>query len=492
MARMKTPLLILMWLFLTRLAIAQNDVGKQAETAYQNKQFDKAAILFLQVQDYYDAACSFALGGKKKEALTTLTKAVDDGYTNLSHINEDSDFASLRGTTEWKTTLTKIEKIIRETASSVKKITVLENNNYLLNNKVDYLNYPDDISKKEYADLKALIEKDVNVAGMTDQQLIIELLNWVSSQWDHDGINEAPDSLNSYQIVLSARDGNRYRCVEYGGVLSDALKSFGFVSRSLGLTTPDVAYGGFGMGHVATEVWCNSLQKWIFVDPQFSVYVQHKGQYLNYYDIYIRYKEGKYDEISFLPTEKYARKRKLDLAAYQQEYKAFQKQYFGFINASYRFQNQKQSLALMLDGTAPYLTFQGQTSVDMVFTKNPDDFYFDMNRVSISFSFQQTSRFLEISKRYNIRTDGQYKRHMAEFAPVPNLNLSLLHNMPWFDHYEVRLNGKLLEADAKGRYPANLTEGVNSLEAVAINKSGLKGIPTKMVLRYGTDQLTEK
>ena len=66
MARMKTPLLILVWLFVAQLVMAQNDVGKQAETAYQNKQFDKAAILFLQVQDYYDAACSFALGGKKK------------------------------------------------------------------------------------------------------------------------------------------------------------------------------------------------------------------------------------------------------------------------------------------------------------------------------------------------------------------------------------------------------------------------------------------
>ncbi len=33
------------------------------------------------------------------------------------------------------------------------------------------------------------------------------------------------------------------------------------------------------MGHVVSEVWSNTLDKWIFLDPQFSIHAKHQGRF---------------------------------------------------------------------------------------------------------------------------------------------------------------------------------------------------------------------
>lgn len=45
----------------------------------------------------YNAACSWALGGRPKEALDALERAVDQGWDDAAHMRKDDDLASLRG-----------------------------------------------------------------------------------------------------------------------------------------------------------------------------------------------------------------------------------------------------------------------------------------------------------------------------------------------------------------------------------------------------------
>lgn len=46
---------------------------------------------------YYNLACSYALLGKKQEALTALQKAVALGYSDFRHLRKDADLKSLDG-----------------------------------------------------------------------------------------------------------------------------------------------------------------------------------------------------------------------------------------------------------------------------------------------------------------------------------------------------------------------------------------------------------
>ncbi|MFK7770520.1 MAG: hypothetical protein AB8F94_00220 [Saprospiraceae bacterium] len=51
---------------------------------------------------YYNGACSASLIGKKEVALEYLEKSIKKGYTNIWHIEKDSDFKNINETEEWE------------------------------------------------------------------------------------------------------------------------------------------------------------------------------------------------------------------------------------------------------------------------------------------------------------------------------------------------------------------------------------------------------
>lgn len=58
----------------------------------------------------YNAACVFALRGKKTEALDWLAKAAEKGFSGADHMAEDTDMDSLRNEPRYKEIVAKIEK----------------------------------------------------------------------------------------------------------------------------------------------------------------------------------------------------------------------------------------------------------------------------------------------------------------------------------------------------------------------------------------------
>ena len=173
--------------------------------------------------------------------------------------------------------------------TKLQKISITKTNNIL-----DVLVVPDWVYQpKETSELKKLKsyveEKGFNPSLETEKDFVLSALSWVSSQWQHDGMNEPPKSFQALDILKEVHGKKvRYRCVEYGLVLSEVLQSYGFVTRTLALRSKNVAYGGFGQGHVAMEVWLNDIGKWIFLDPQFGVYLTTAKSKipLNYFEIY--------------------------------------------------------------------------------------------------------------------------------------------------------------------------------------------------------------
>jgi hypothetical protein len=116
--------------------------------------------------------------------------------------------------------------------------------------------------------------------GTTELKKQLALLAWTNSRWQHNGSNE-PSKSDALTILKEAQAGNKFRCVEYGIVLRSVLAAAGFNARTLALKTKDVEITKFSAGHVLTEAWSNTYQKWFLLDGQFNAVPTLNGIPLN-------------------------------------------------------------------------------------------------------------------------------------------------------------------------------------------------------------------
>ena len=100
---------------------------------------------------------------------------------------------------------------------------------------------------------------------------------WVRTRWEHNGSNmpEKPDPLS---ILEEAKQGKRFRCVEYSAVLAAALNAVGVRARVLSLLTEDVETRESGAAHVVAEAYLSDRKKWVMVDGQYDVIPTRKGK----------------------------------------------------------------------------------------------------------------------------------------------------------------------------------------------------------------------
>lgn len=113
--------------------------------------------------------------------------------------------------------------------------------------------------------LEALVEDCTS-----DLERVQVIAHWVYNLWDHDGDN-APAERHPLFILREVQKGERFRCVEYGVVISGSLQALGIPARHLSLKTADVETRSSGAGHVVTEAYLRDLNKWVFIDGQWNV-----------------------------------------------------------------------------------------------------------------------------------------------------------------------------------------------------------------------------
>lgn len=109
------------------------------------------------------------------------------------------------------------------------------------------------------------------VANSTsDMDKMLQVLDWTNSRWKHSG-NNSPSKSDPITILNEAKAGGRFPCFAYAIVLKAQLENAGFKSRTIYLKTKDVETRKSSPGHVATEVYSEELQKWVFLDGQFNI-----------------------------------------------------------------------------------------------------------------------------------------------------------------------------------------------------------------------------
>ena len=121
---------------------------------------------------------------------------------------------------------------------------------------------------------------DITKSCKTDLERLCEIMNWTSKQWKHSGVN-TPSKSDALTILKEAREGKRFRCVEYGTVLSASLNAIGIKARTLGLETKFIETAKAGAGHVLAEAYLPDLGKWVVADAQFNVIPTLNGLPLN-------------------------------------------------------------------------------------------------------------------------------------------------------------------------------------------------------------------
>ena len=115
---------------------------------------------------------------------------------------------------------------------------------------------------------------------MSDTDIVLAVLNWTHNRWDHNG-NNAPSKNDAITILNEASEGQQFPCFAYAIVLRDQLTALGYNARTVYLKTEDAAHRYGSPGHVATEVFLDDLQQWVFVDGQFNVLPMLHGHPLN-------------------------------------------------------------------------------------------------------------------------------------------------------------------------------------------------------------------
>lgn len=249
----------------------------------------------------------------------------------------------------------------------LKKIVVTETNNApYFSRSNNYIHQ--ELNAAYLRKLKSyILKKDFDFATESEVEQIKSTMAWVTKQWAHDGMNQPPGHFTALDILKKVHQKKvQYRCVEYSIVLSEILQAFGFVTRTVALRSADVAYGGFGQGHVAIEVWINDLNKWAFFDPQFGTYLTLNDTTLplNFFEVFSLKKQNKWSsvDVHFVNSPKNTKTEAIT-------YKKFISQYFGHMTVSSGPGSPR--ISLKLESAETPITFQGMSSDHLIFT---DDF----------------------------------------------------------------------------------------------------------------------
>lgn len=364
------------------------------------------------------------------------------------------------------------------------KVEVTATNNY----QSTTLEHPKELQTSQDPNLTSYVFERIQFQNLSDPDLFIQVMDWVASQWQHDGFNQAPSDMSSLEILKNVHEkGERYRCVEYGKVMADILSSMGHYSRQIGIQSNDVAYGGWGKGHVATEVWSNTLNKWVFFDPQFSIYAIYNAEYLNIHDIYLLKTQGKFEQIDFITTSKYANANNIDPDEAEKNYESFLSNYLGFHISSRYIHGKKQSVYLMMESELPALTFQGMGSNSKsLFTNSSDIAYPELNQVTISLTAlpNENSNFQSVFEEYDIQTEEQYINNMWRFAAKGEVAMSFDTNMDNFQSYQIKAGNDKWAIIEENEFIWKLSQGKNLFQVRGISKSGVYGPITFVEIMY--------
>ena len=305
---------------------------------------------------------------------------------------------------------------------------------------------------------------DVIAKGKTEFARQVLLMDWAHRRIKLFGQPTKPEAKKPLDILKAVDEGHAFNCGYYARLLREALRSVGYVARSVGLKGSKS--DGNGTEHAIVEVWSNQAGKWFVLDPTLNVYFV-KGVPLNAWEIRKEwfYNGGNDPRMRIVVGTDAKTYTKADLPIERGTHKGF-----GTLKLSAESLGKFLYLAYMptkpdgsLDYAAMFITKDKLCEgVPYHTRKNPADPalepYWPMQQAAVHFE-----------RRGGI-----------------NLEFFLKTLTPDFETFRYRIDGKAWTDCGEGTNEApnawRLHEGTNSLEVVAVNKFGIEGRPSRIVL----------
>jgi len=147
-------------------------------------------------------------------------------------------------------------------------------------------NYDDPMLKK----LRETYKLDEVVApGKDEYEKQILLMKWVWEQWDHGHAQELYNLRDPVWILSEAKKEHIFQCMHSGSVLASVMASMGWICR----------VGGHS-SHTWNEVWSNQHRRWMLFDATSNLRYERKGVPQSTYEAYhARYVEQAKDVTAF-------------------------------------------------------------------------------------------------------------------------------------------------------------------------------------------------
>jgi len=238
---------------------------------------DKKQYTYLLGNIYYNLTCIYSLLDNKASALTYLRKAIDAGYNDYGHVQNDTDLDNIRNEKEFA----ELNNKLKQTGDYLSILKRAGKYNLSDNRTIPKFSY----QASDNPNLVAL-RKGFNldsIAGQgSDVLQILNLMHWIHDLVPHDGMNGNPEVKNAMSMLEICKKENRgLNCRGLALVLNECYLSMGIKSRVVTCLPKDSLKIDQDC-HVINSVYSESLKKWLWIDPTFDAYVMNeKGELMS-------------------------------------------------------------------------------------------------------------------------------------------------------------------------------------------------------------------
>jgi len=237
---------------------------------------DQKQYMSYLIDGYYNYSCTYSLLNNKGPAIDYLDKAIKAGYTNYSHIQEDSDLDNIRKDPAFIKLVLPLRKV-GDYMYIIKNAKAYNPND---NRPLPTFTYQP-ASDPNLVILRKTFKLDSIAGAGNEVSKVINLMYWLHNLVPHDGNHENPVVKNALSMINQCKRENRgLNCRGLATVLNECYLSMGIKSRFVTCLPKDSLHNDPDC-HVINMVYINSLKKWIWIDPTFCAYVMdEKGQLL--------------------------------------------------------------------------------------------------------------------------------------------------------------------------------------------------------------------
>jgi len=298
--------------------------------------------------------------------------------------------------------------------------------------------------------LRSLYRLDTLALGqVNDFETLRRLNTWVHRvfQSPHTISSPVPEvdfNFNALDVLHRTLNGEKFWCSEYSTSLVQCLSALGFTGRYVMLNS-DTG------GHVAVEAWCNSLNKWIMLDPFFGLVVLLDGNVLNALEIHDLLLDSSAEKRAVVELKDGARKVEKDFYLSLYRDLAVRMRNDWFTNRYPRWHPLSTSVMNAVE-------WSDSLSRDNVMfkhsTSRADDLYWPLNQVRLSLYTLKDNSFLVVMRTFT----------------------------PDFSNFLIELGSQPPVYSQSVSFVWSLHNGENSVQVQSVNSRGVTGSPSRIVI----------